>query len=372
MRTLKLTKILEFYDVPQLFLASDKLKLNYICMMTEFTPGVGFVYLSVQISEEKLADFLRGELDLLDVYTHPELDDAYYKVIVRNQVISAESIHREDITEDMLPEAGYFYEEDVDAENYELISKTQQEGFTIIRMGFIDENNTHEIDANCLATALSSFQHTVSSCHQKLKGKQNAIQASLKVTAFQAASFDVEFKSASPVDLFGSSDFSDTFSKIDALMRTTNEDAFKSILMELKGRTVSHYKNFISILEENCLSVKYKWVSSIADQSIASNVVSHHRVKQIHELLMRNDELSSEEVEYIGDFLASSVENGRWTLSAEGEEKPISGDSENKTLLSGVTIEQKRYKVRCIEKQIQNFATMHIDNKRILISIEEV
>lgn len=370
MRTLKLTKILEFYDVPQLFLASDKLKLNYICMMTEFKRDVGFVYLSVQISEEKLCDFLGGEIDLLDIFLLPELEDAYYKVIVRNQVISAELMSRESITEEMLPDAGYFYEEDEDAENNELICKTQQEGFTIIRLGFVDEHNSHEIDTNCLAQALSSFQHTVSNCHQKLKGKQNALHASLKVTAFQAASFDVEFKTASPVDLFGSSDFSDTFSKIDELMRTTDENEFKLILEELQGRTVSNYKNFIKILEDNCLSVKYKWVSSIADKSVVSNVVTRHRVEQIHNLLMRNEELASEQLEYIGVFLASSVENGKWTFVADGENKSFSGESENKRLLSGVTIEQKRYKLKCIEKQIQNFATMKIENKRILIAIE--
>lgn len=112
MRTLKLTKILEFYDAPQLFLASDKLKLNYICIMNEFTPGDGFVYLSVQISEEKLGDFLRGEIDLLDVYRQPEIDDAYFWVVVKNNEISAEPINKESITEDMLPDSGYFYEED--------------------------------------------------------------------------------------------------------------------------------------------------------------------------------------------------------------------------------------------------------------------
>lgn len=372
MRTLKLTKILEFYDAPQLFLASDKLKLNYICIMNEFTPDDGFVYLSVQISEEKLGDFLRGEIDLLDVYRQPEIDDAYFRVVVKNKKISAEPIKKESITEDMLPDSGYFYEEDEDAENFELITKTQQEGYTIIRLGFVDEHNSHEIDTDCLAQALASFQHTVYSCHQKLKGKQNAMQASLKVTAFQAASFDVEFKSAAPVDLFGSSDVSDTFSKIDKLMQTTDDNDFKLILEDLQGRTVSNYKNFIKILEDNRLAVKYKWVSSIADKRVVSNVVTRHRVEQIHSFLMRNDELSSESTVYEGDFLASSVENGKWTFAADGENKPISGDSENKAILSGVTIEQKRYKICCLEKQIQNCATMKIDNKRFLLSIEEL
>lgn len=372
MRTLKLTKILEFYDVPQLFLATDQLNSNFICMMTEFVAGTGYIYFAVQVSERKLRDFLRGEEDLRQLYLCPEVDDAYFKVVVHNQIISAELFSSDDITESILPVEGYFYEEDEDAENYELIAKTQQERFTIIRLGFVDQRNSHEIDAECLAQAISAFQHTVTNCHQKLRGKHNAIEANLRVTTFRAASFDVEFKSSAPVDLFGGSELSDTFAKIDSLMQTNDEEEFKNILRSVQGRTVSNYKNFIKILEENNLAVKYKWVSSIADKSVASTFVPMERVSQIYELLTRNEELTAEEVEYVGVFLASSVENGKWSLRAEGVEKPINGDSDNFNLLSGVTIERKRYRIRCRETQAQNVATLKIENKMILLSIEEV
>lgn len=371
MRTLRLTKILEFYDVPQLFLATDQLNSNFICMMTEFIAGTGYLYFAVQVSENKLRDFLMGEEDLRQLYLHPEVEDAYFKVTVHNQTISAESFSRNDITEKILPGEGYFYEEDDDAENYELIAKTQQERFTIIRLGFVDQQNSHEIDTECLAQAISAFQHTVTNCHQKLRGKQNALEAKLRVTTFKAASFDVEFKSSAPVDLFGSSELSDTFAKIDSLMKTTEEEDFKHILRSVQGRTVSTYKNFIKILEENNLAVKYKWVSSIADNSVVSTAVTKERVSQIHELLTRNEELASEEVEYVGVFWASSVENGKWSLKADNVDKPINGESDNYTLLSGVTIERKRYKIRCREKQVQNVATLKTENKIILLSVED-
>ncbi len=372
MRTLRLTKILEYYDVPQLFLATDLLNSNFICMMTEFIAGTGYIYFAVQVSESKLRDFLLGEEDLRQLYLSPEVEDAYFRVVVHNQIISAESFSRENITESILPDEGYYYEEDDDVENYELIAKTQQERFAILRLGFVDQRNSHEIDAECLARAISAFQHTVADCHQKLRGKQNAIEAKLKVTCFQAASFDVEFKSSSPLNLFGSSDLSETFAKIDTLMRTTDEDAFKDILRSVQGRTVSNYRNFIRILEENNLAIKYKWVSSIADSSVVSTEVPQERVSQIYELLTRNDELASEEVEYIGVFLASSVENGKWTLRAENIDKPVNGESDNFNLLSGVTIESKRYRIHCRETQIQNVATLKTVNKIILISVDEI
>lgn len=372
MRTLRLTKILEYYDVPQLFLATDQLNSNFVCMMTEFIAGTGYIYFAVQVSESKLRDFLLGEVDLRQLYISPEVEDAYFRVVVHNQIISAESFSRDNITESILPDEGYYYEEDDDAENYELVAKTQQERFTIIRLGFVDQRNSHEIDTECLAQAISAFQHTVTNCHQKLRGKQNAIEAKLKVTTFKAASFDVEFKSSAPVDLFGGSELSDTFAKIDSLMRTSEEDEFKSILRSVQGRTVSNYKNFIKILEENNLAIKYKWVSSIADKSVVSTVVPKERVSQIYELLTRNEELASEEVEYTGVFLASSVENGKWSLRAEDIDKPINGESEDFNLLSGVTIERKRYRIRCRETQVQNVATLKTENKAILISVNEL
>lgn len=372
MRTLILTKILEYYDVPQLFLATDQLNSNFICMMTEFIAGTGYIYFAVQISNTKLRNFLLGEEDLRQMYLHPEVEDAYFRVVVHNQTISAESFSRDQITDSILPDDGYYYEEDDDAENYELIAKTQQERFTIIRLGFVDQHNSHEIDTECLARAISAFQHTVSNCHQKLRGKQNALEAKLRVTTFKAASFDVEFKSSSPVDLFGGSELVDTFAKIDSLMRTCEEEEFKNILSSVQGRTVSNYKNFIKILEENSLAVKYKWVASIADKSVVSTTVPKERVSQIYELLTRNEELASEEVEYTGIFLASSVENGKWSLRADDVDKTINGESDNFNLLSGVTIERKHYKIRCRETQLQNVATLKTENKIILISIDEI
>lgn len=51
---------------------------------------------------------------------------------------------------------------------------------------------------------------------------------------------------------------------------------------------------------------------------------------------------------------------------------PITGESEPASLLSGVTIEKKRYRIRCREMQMQNVATIKTDNTIMLISIEEI
>lgn len=70
--------------------------------------------------------------------------------------------------------------------------------------------------------------------------------------------------------------------------------------------------------------------------------------------------------------MASSVENGKWTLRAEDIDKLINGESENAALLSGVTIERKRYQNKCRETQVQNVATLKTENKMTLITINEL
>ena len=254
-----------------------------------------------------------------------------------------------------------------------MITETQQKGHTILRLGFIDENNTHEIDAECLAQAISSFQKTVSHCHQKLFGKQKAVEAKLNVTAFQAASFDVEFRSYSPTGLFGDSDLCETLKKIDSLMKVPDVETFKLVAQELSGRTISSYHSFINIINENKLSIKYKWVSSIADSEVVSSHISATKIETIHNLLESNQELESEINEYDGIFLASSVENGKWTLKIEGDSpKNISGGSENKSILSGIIIEQQRYHIKCRESIIQNVTTLKTDNKTVLIDLAPI
>ena len=68
----------------------------------------GYLYLGVQISEPRLMAFIGGQLDLRDAYVHPEVENALYVVTAKKEVLTATTILQpQDLTEDMLPEAGY-------------------------------------------------------------------------------------------------------------------------------------------------------------------------------------------------------------------------------------------------------------------------
>ncbi|MBQ9229901.1 MAG: hypothetical protein IJ190_01840 [Prevotella sp.] len=111
MRPLTLINTLEYYDVPQILVAADATGTNYLCTLYKNDTERGFLYLGVQISEPRLMAFIGGQLDLRDAYIHPEVENAVYVVTAKQEVLTATTILQpNDITEEMLPEAGYVYD----------------------------------------------------------------------------------------------------------------------------------------------------------------------------------------------------------------------------------------------------------------------
>lgn len=370
MRNLKLNRILEFYDVPQIFVAKDVVDINYLCLLYNHEDSLGYLYIGVQISSKKLELFIKGQIDLRDIYLQPEADNSLYNISVRKNVITAELFSLTEIPGYMLPEEGYFYSID-DEDNEDLISETVECGYPIMRLGFEDLNNSHDINATCLSQVINFYQSMVSNCHKKIYGKDVENQSVLRITTFQAASFNVHFRANTPLNLFGSSDINETFKQVDALLKAPNEEILREKIRFLKGHTISSYKNFINVLLENRLSVKYKWVSSVIDHEVISNQVSLQKLEHIHNVLQETQALATEFREFVGVFLASSVENGKWMMKIDGENRNVNGESINTDILSGIIIEQKKYKIKCREIQEQNTASLKMTQKLILEEIVE-
>lgn len=55
--------------------------------------------------------FIGGQLDLRDAYLHPEVDNALYLIEAKQENLAATTLLQpNEITEEMLPEAGYFFD----------------------------------------------------------------------------------------------------------------------------------------------------------------------------------------------------------------------------------------------------------------------
>ena len=127
MRLLTLMQTLEYYDVPQIIVAVDAMGTRYLCTLFNQSDGNGFEYIGVQISEPRLMAFVGGQLDLREAYLHPEVENAVYLVVAQKGTLTATTLlQQQDITENMLPEAGYFFDASELAEEENPTSDTYQ------------------------------------------------------------------------------------------------------------------------------------------------------------------------------------------------------------------------------------------------------
>ena len=111
MRHLILRQTLKFYDVPQIFVAQDTMRVNYLCLL--YAQNEAYEYIAVQVSELQLDNFTCGRLDLRQMFLEPEQDNSIFHVTVSSEHITADRLLQpDDITEDMLPAPGYYFDAD--------------------------------------------------------------------------------------------------------------------------------------------------------------------------------------------------------------------------------------------------------------------
>ena len=111
MSELKLVRILEYYDVPQLFIAEDDNGTSFLCMLYDITNDGELKIIGVTVSDDKLNDFIKGQVDLLTMFTSQEFEDSIFQIHMKEEGIYAE--HYKGVLDSlMLPDEGYFYNDD--------------------------------------------------------------------------------------------------------------------------------------------------------------------------------------------------------------------------------------------------------------------
>ena len=108
---LRLIRILEYYDVPQLFIAEDDNGVCYLCQLYDVEENGELKIIGVTVSVGKLNEFVKGHVDLLTMFTSPELEDSIFLIHVKEDGIYAERYNGV-LDSSMLPDEGYFYNTD--------------------------------------------------------------------------------------------------------------------------------------------------------------------------------------------------------------------------------------------------------------------
>ena len=80
---LKFIEVIVFYEIPQVFVATDIFGANYLCLLYPHDDESCYKYLAVRISEKRLNLFKGQIIDLLSIYKNPE-DNSYFDVAVKD------------------------------------------------------------------------------------------------------------------------------------------------------------------------------------------------------------------------------------------------------------------------------------------------
>lgn len=348
---LNFIEVIVFYEIPQVFVAADIFDTKYLCLLYPNNDDLCYKYLAVRVSIKRLELFKSKIIDLLSIYKIPE-DDNFFDVTVKGvDDITANPIARDLIDPNMLPDEGFYCNYDA-IDDDELISHSLQNGKIMSCIAFSDTENSHNINVNVLTHALDRYQAMIRNCHIKRFGKQYADEATMRVCALQAASFDVHFVLNETFDMFGeASRISSTLQMIDEVFSTVSEEDLKVKIEKLEGHTLSSMRSFLQVLEDNRLSFKHKWVKSTLEKSVSGSSVSLDSISNVYNFLSSHTELETVRVDFVGYFASGSVlDRGKWNFICNG--KKITGVTEESNLFNGVTLgESHQYEITCIEHQ---------------------
>ena len=333
---LNFIEVIVFYEVPQIFIATDIFDTKYLCLLYPHDDELCYKYLAVRISEKRLNLFKGQIIDLLSIYQDPE-DGCYFDVVVKdaNDII-ATPLPANQIQPFMLPDDGFYCNYDA-IDNEELISRSLQSGKIMSCIAFSDIENSHNIDVNVLT---------------------NALDTNMRACALQAASFDVHFILNETFDMFGeASRISSTLQKIDEIFSIDSSDELKEKIEELQGHTLSSMRSFLQVMEKNKLSFKHKWVKSTLEKSTSGSTISLNAISRVYDYLNTHTELEEVTTEFVGYFASGTVLNkGKWIFICD--KKRITGTTDESNMFNGITLgERHQYKIKCMEYQDTNPVT---------------
>lgn len=102
---LHIDRILDFCDVPQLFIARDAFDTIYLCLLYDDEPSC--LYNAIRISNNRLQLFLNGDEDLRNLFENPENAFEYFDVEYRDDDYYFEPHQAASVGEERLPLSGY-------------------------------------------------------------------------------------------------------------------------------------------------------------------------------------------------------------------------------------------------------------------------
>lgn len=348
---------LVFYDSPELFLAKDIVGAHYLCLRIK-PQGDDFGFLATQLSSDRIAALIAGEVDLREVFLKPEIE-SWWAVSYNSDVDRYVCNRRiEKVTDDLLPSPG-FYIDFGDAFDEVLMSESAQYHNTVIHLTLKDSEDQPSIDLIALAEIAKGFQTTLKNLGKKLKAlkkiEKELITPSafnLKAVAVSSGSFRLHLRSEGAVDLLSKNVLDHVLHRFDDMVikDSTNEDVINAV-RPYSGHSVSAYKGLLGKLVKYGVSLNYSW-SSPGEERIFKKEIGISYAKHIKEVLETKKDLGVEIVTFVGPL--SNIGDDAWAVNNINDGKVYSGKTSTHKQLTGVSYNSTHYELVCEEHTEEN------------------
>lgn len=379
-KSIEITQILVYYDLPELFLGKDRVGTKYIFLLLDFIKNKPF-YISCTISNTRVAGFISGKIELREIFIEPEIHQWYTLLEFDKENVIIDDFTFEgdnSLPEKYLPNEGYFLPQQVI--NDDITKEVVEQDNAIIHLALSDKDNHNSIGIDSLGDMLRIYQQLVHYSYikalkeRKIKDRQEFIipqNYALRAFANSPSSFNIHLYSQSNRDLFGNCLIEFALTKIDEIISDFNdENQFIEVLRTVKGHTINSYRRFLKkVIQEN-LTIKYKWFAP-RQEFVHQRVLTIDYAQKVYDLLNRSEELAEETREFTGFVKQADVEKGNWRILNESDNREYNGESTGKTL-EGVTLETVRYKILCQEIIEELTVSEKEKVKYILKSIDKV
>ncbi len=353
-KKLNISQILVYYDMPELFIATDEVDTNFICLLLEVTENSPS-YLSTAISANRLSSFIKGQVELRQILIEPEIND-WYSFNIDSESIIAERTDIQNFPEIYLPELGFYLNNEI-LDNSSIVEEVVRKDNAVVHLAISDDKDDFSVDTDDLGDIVKLYSVMLENSfkkglieHKVKEKKALIVPMNYKLRAFAAsrASFNIHLYSKSQKDLFGNCMVEYGLEKIEQILTEyANDEELISSLRSLKGHAVSSFKKILKKIIDEKLKIKHKWFAP-NQKEVHFKMLDTVKAQKIYDILNLSEELTEEVKELIGVFVQADVERGTWRIKTADEDKEFSGEATSEEL-RGITLDTVTYKLVCQE-----------------------
>lgn len=332
-----LEQILEYYDGIQLFVGKDIFGSRYLCSLYYDEHLAEEFYLSIRVSDRRLAELFNHELDLRKALLEPELPGEYFKIDWKGSEFYEATAFEDGFrpSEIMLPEEGYCCEST--SMTNELADALIASSRPVFAIGANDNKGSHSMSTKVASQLLESIS-------SMFNASKKTYREELEVIDTQRASFNFILATKEQADMFHN-------------IPPKTEEAFERIghlfsLLETQDLsneklTDKEYNALIKLANtyaDNNLSLKYSYIISPDDAYTTKTYIKNSDIVKFRDksISVEHTEVS-ETLTAKGYFQKCDNKKGDWTfVTTEGEVR--TGKSE-KDALSGIVIAEQEYTI---------------------------